>query len=103
MPEEEWGNGIVSGITDIIFVDPDRFDKMKTREIAAEISQFNRKMDFLNNEYILVGPGRWGTRDPFTGIPVAWSNISKARVYCRDGFERFSAGLVRWVRTFSTT
>ena len=83
------GNGIVSGITDIIFVDPDRFDKMKTREIAAEISQFNRKMDFLNKEYILVGPGRWGTRDPFTGIPVAWSNISKARVIVEMGLNDF--------------
>jgi len=83
------GNGIVSGITDIIFVDPDRFDKMKTREIAAEISQFNRKMDFLNKEYILVGPGRWGTRDPFTGIPVAWSNISKARVIVEMGLKDF--------------
>ncbi|MDD2306904.1 MAG: PEP/pyruvate-binding domain-containing protein [Prolixibacteraceae bacterium] len=83
------GNGIASGITDIIFVDPDRFDKMKTREIAAEISQFNRKMDFLNKEYILVGPGRWGTRDPFTGIPVAWSNISKARVIVEMGLKDF--------------
>ena len=83
------GNGIVSGITDIIFVDPDRFDKMKTREIAVEISKFNRKMDFLNKEYILVGPGRWGTRDPFTGIPVAWANISKARVIVEMGLKDF--------------
>ena len=83
------GNGIVSGIADIIFVDPDRFDKMKTREIAAEISQFNRKMDFLNKEYILIGPGRWGTRDPYTGIPVTWANISKARVIVEMGLNDF--------------
>ncbi|BBE20311.1 phosphoenolpyruvate synthase [Aquipluma nitroreducens] len=83
------GNGIISGITDVIFVDPDRFDKMKTREIAVEISKFNRKMDFLNKEYILVGPGRWGTRDPFTGIPVAWANISKARVIVEMGLKDF--------------
>jgi hypothetical protein len=83
------GNGIVSGITDIIFVDPDHFDKMKTREIAAEISQFNRKMELLNKEYILVGPGRWGSRDPFTGIPVTWANISKSRVIVEMGLKDF--------------
>ncbi len=83
------GNGIVSGIKDIIFVDPDRFDKMKTREIVTEINQFNRKMDFLNKEYVLIGPGRWGSRDPFTGIPVAWANISKARVIVEMGLKDF--------------
>ncbi|HNX56462.1 MAG TPA: PEP/pyruvate-binding domain-containing protein [Prolixibacteraceae bacterium] len=83
------GNGIIYGITDVIFVDPDKFDKMKTREIAAEISQFNRKLDFLNRDYILIGPGRWGTRDPFTGIPVAWSNISRARVIVEMGLKDF--------------
>ncbi len=83
------GNGFVTGIKDVIFVDPDRFDKMKTREIAAEINQFNRKMDFLNKEYVLIGPGRWGTRDPFTGIPVLWANISKARIIVEMGLDEF--------------
>ena len=83
------GNGVVTGIRDVIFVDPHLFDKMKTREIADEINQFNRKMDFLNKEYILIGPGRWGTRDPFTGIPVLWSNISKARIIVEMGLNEF--------------
>jgi DNA-binding NarL/FixJ family response regulator len=83
------GNGIVNGITDVIFVDPARFDKMRTREIAEEINQFNRKLDFLNKEYILIGPGRWGTRDPFTGIPVAWANISRARIIVEMGLKDF--------------
>ncbi|HCY42937.1 MAG TPA: pyruvate, phosphate dikinase [Prolixibacteraceae bacterium] len=83
------GNGVVTGIHDIIFVDPDRFDKMRTREIAAEINHFNRKMEFLNREYILIGPGRWGTRDPFTGIPVLWANISKARIIVEMGLDEF--------------
>jgi hypothetical protein len=83
------GNGIVSGITDLIFVDPDCFDKMKTREMAIEISQFNRKLDFQNRDYVLIGPGRWGTRDPYTGIPVAWSNISRARVIVEMGLKDF--------------
>jgi hypothetical protein len=83
------GNGIVNGITDVIFVDPARFDKMRTREIAEEINQFNRKLDFLNKEYILIGPGRWGTRDPFTGIPVAWANISRALIIVEMGLKDF--------------
>lgn len=83
------GNGIVNGITEVIFVDPARFDKMRTREIAEEINQFNRKLDFLNKEYILIGPGRWGTRDPFTGIPVAWANISRARIIVEMGLKDF--------------
>ncbi|HET6557191.1 MAG TPA: PEP/pyruvate-binding domain-containing protein [Prolixibacteraceae bacterium] len=83
------GNGVVKGIRDVIFVDPERFDKMKTRDIASEISQFNRQMDFLNKEYILIGPGRWGTRDPFTGIPVLWANISKARIIIEIGLRDF--------------
>jgi len=83
------GNGIVSGINDIIFVDPNRFDKMNTREIAAEINKFNHKMDSQHKEYVLIGPGRWGTRDPFTGIPVTWANISKARVIVEMGLKDF--------------
>jgi hypothetical protein len=83
------GNGFVTGIKDVIFVDPERFDKMNTREIAAEINQFNRKMDFVNKEYVLIGPGRWGTRDPFTGIPVLWANISKARIIVEMGLDEF--------------
>jgi hypothetical protein len=83
------GNGVVNGIRDVIFVDPIRFDKMKTREIAAEISLFNRKMDLQNKEYVLIGPGRWGTRDPFTGIPVLWSHISKARIIIEMGLQDF--------------
>lgn len=83
------GNGVVKGIRDVIYVDPERFDKMKTREIANEINQFNRKMDFLNKEYILIGPGRWGTKDPFTGIPVLWAHISKARIILEVGLKDF--------------
>jgi len=83
------GNGVVTGIRDVIYVDPERFDKMKTRQIATEINQFNRKMDFLNKEYILIGPGRWGTRDPFTGIPVLWANISKACIIVEIGLKDY--------------
>jgi len=83
------GKGFFKSYREVIYVDPERFDKMKTREIAYEINQFNRKIDFLNKEYILIGPGRWGTKDPFTGIPVLWANISKARIIIEIGLKDF--------------
>lgn len=83
------GNGIISGIRDIIYVKPSAFDKMKTREIAQEILQINREMDEAGKEYVLIGPGRWGTRDPLTGIPVLWANISKARIIVEMGLPGF--------------
>jgi len=74
------GNGVINTIRDIIFVDEKKFDKLKTYKIAAEIEKINNSMVKQNRHYILIGPGRWGSRDPFIGIPVAWSQISNARV-----------------------
>jgi hypothetical protein len=74
------GNGEINHIRDIIFVDKHKFNKLKTFDIAGEIEQMNAKMISQEREYILIGPGRWGTRDPFLGIPVNWSQISNARV-----------------------
>lgn len=83
------GNGRVEGIRDLIFVPGQTFDKLKTKEIALEVSQFNRQMDLQGKEYVLIGPGRWGTRDHFTGIPVSWAQISKARVIVEQGLPDF--------------
>lgn len=74
------GNGEIKSVHDVIFVENDKFDKLKTYEIAGEIEKLNAKMISEGKEYILIGPGRWGTRDQFIGIPVAWSQISNARV-----------------------
>ena len=74
------GNGRVDDITDIIFADPDKFDKMQTEQMAREIGFLNQLMMDENRRYILIGPGRWGTRDRFIGIPVQWSEISNAKL-----------------------
>ncbi len=74
------GNGKISDITDIVFVKPETFDKSKTLEIAKEIEQINKRFITENKNYVLIGPGRWGTRDRWIGIPVAWTQISKAKV-----------------------
>lgn len=83
------GNGLIDTVKDVVYVDPDKFDKLKTREIAREINEINKKFDAEGREYILVGPGRWGTRDQFTGIPVTWAKISCARVIVEMGLPDF--------------
>jgi len=74
------GNGLVDSITDLVYVEPDRFDNLKTNEMAAEIDAINRKMLDLGRKYVLIGPGRWGTKDRFLGIPVEWPQISNAKI-----------------------
>jgi phosphoenolpyruvate synthase/pyruvate phosphate dikinase len=74
------GNGIISGINEIIFVKPENFDKKNTPAIALEIDSFNRKMVNDKKQYLLIGFGRWGSSDPWLGIPVEWSQISGAKI-----------------------
>ncbi len=87
--ERSMGNGRIDNLQDIIFVKRENFDKMHTREIAAEINVMNQSMREAGLKYILIGPGRWGTRDPFIGIPVNWSQISGARVIIETSLEDF--------------
>lgn len=83
------GNGRYEHIQDIVFMDVEKFDRTKTRDMAAEMAELNKKMEAEGREYVLIGPGRWGTRDPSTGIPVYWSQISKARVVVEMGLPDF--------------
>lgn len=83
------GNGEIKDIRDIIYVDPSRFSKLKTMEMAAEIEKLNNQMKKTNRQYILIGPGRWGSRDRFVGIPVNWSQISNAKVIVEVSLENF--------------
>jgi len=87
--EKSMGNGKIDDITDLVYVDPESFDHMKTKEIASQIEQFNQKLVKEDRKYILIGPGRWGTRDPFIGIPVNWSQISNAKVIVETSLEDF--------------
>ncbi len=74
------GNGIIEDISDIIYATTESFNSRNSAEMAKEISKLNEKMKNENRSYILIGPGRWGTRDHLLGIPVVWPQISKARV-----------------------
>jgi len=74
------GNGSLDQIRDIVFVDPERFDSMRTQRIAAEIEPFNRRLVEAKKPYVIIGFGRWGTTDPPAGIPVDFGQISGAKV-----------------------
>ncbi len=81
------GHGVFEDIHDIVVVDVERFDRAKSREAAAEVMQFNEKLISEKRPYLLIGVGRWGSLDPWLGIPVKWDQISGARVIVEAGFK----------------
>jgi phosphoenolpyruvate synthase/pyruvate phosphate dikinase len=87
--EKEMGNGLIDDIRDVVFVEPETFDKSKTIEMADEMDKINAEMIRGNRNYILIGPGRWGTRDRWIGIPVNWPQISHAKVIVETSLEGF--------------
>jgi hypothetical protein len=74
---------------DIVYVKPETFDRMATEKMALEIARLNQKLKDEERSYVLIGPGRWGTRDRFLGIPVSWGNISKAAAIVETPIEGF--------------
>jgi len=84
------GNGLVDGIRDIVYVKPDRFNAAKTRFIAREVGAFNETLRAADRGYLLIGPGRWGSADPWLGIPVNWEQISAARIIVETSLKDFS-------------
>ncbi|MCG8532728.1 MAG: PEP/pyruvate-binding domain-containing protein, partial [Desulfovibrionales bacterium] len=72
------GHGTYDALKDIVYVKPENFSGSKTREMAMEINHFNAQLSKRNRPYLLAGPGRWGSSDPFLGIPVDWHQISGA-------------------------
>lgn len=87
--ENGMGNGRIDDIEDVIYVDMKKFDKLRTEKMRDEIDMLNRKLVDENRKYILIGPGRWGTRDRFIGIPVVWSQISNAKIIVEVSMEDF--------------
>ena len=74
------GSGYVEKMKYIVHVPSATFDSAKTKEMAAEISRLNDQLKEMKANYLLIGPGRWGSSDPWLGIPVLWSEISEARM-----------------------
>jgi CheY-like chemotaxis protein len=74
------GNGVYKDITDVIYIDPDRFEISKTSAIASEIGELNKRLMEEGRKCVLMGFGRLGTSDPWLGIPLVWWQMSQAKV-----------------------
>ncbi len=85
--ESALGNGKYEHIFDIVYVKPETFNSANTREIALAVEKINKKFVAQDKKYILVGPGRWGSSDPWLGIPVIWPQISAAKSDYRIRFK----------------
>ena len=83
------GNGVIDNLFDVVMVNYENFNRSKTREVAAEIHKFNTRLHKENRPYLLIGVGRWGSMDPWLGIPVKWEHISGARVIVESSFKDF--------------
>ena len=83
------GPGEITGICDVVYLKRDAFDKMKTRQMASEITELNSEMRRQKRNYILIGYGRWGSSVPSLGVPVQWSDISEAKVIVECSLEDF--------------
>ena len=80
------GNGRVDGLHDVIVVDSQRFERSRSQEVAEAVAHFNHRLNAENRPYLLIGVGRWGSTEPWLGIPVEWDEISGARVIVEAGF-----------------
>lgn len=83
------GHGIHNEIADFIYIKPEAFQAAKTLEIAEQIGILNAQFLKEGKNYVLVGPGRWGSSDPWLGIPVKWPQISAARVIVESGLDNY--------------
>ncbi|MFZ0473260.1 MAG: PEP/pyruvate-binding domain-containing protein [Bacteroidales bacterium] len=83
------GNGTINGICDLIYVKTENFTAAKNQEIAAKLNEINDGFLKEGKNYILIGPGRWGSSDPWLGIPVKWPQISAARVIIESGLDNY--------------
>ncbi|MFW5753188.1 MAG: PEP/pyruvate-binding domain-containing protein [Marinilabiliaceae bacterium] len=83
------GNGITSGLHDVVYVRPDTFKPSLTRDIASHIEKVNDRLQKEGRPYLLIGPGRWGSQDPWLGIPVRWGQIAGARTIVEMGLENY--------------
>jgi hypothetical protein len=78
--ESALGNGLITTICDIVYLRPETFDKARTRQIAGELTKIDRQLVEAGRPYLLIGFGRWGSSDPWLGVPVEWAQIAGAKV-----------------------
>jgi hypothetical protein len=81
------GNGRLADLYDVVTVDYERFDRARSSQVAADVARLNAELTAAGIPYILFGLGRWGSADPWLGIPVTWEQISGARVIVESGLK----------------
>lgn len=84
------GHGTIDNLRTLVYIKPQNFDVLDTKEMARQIADLNARLIKENANYILIGPGRWGTSDPSLGIPVHWADISNARVIVESSLRNFN-------------
>jgi len=87
--ESALGNGVLKEINDLIYIKPESFNPARNKEIAYEIEKINSQFVKNGKGYILIGPGRWGSSDPWLGIPVKWPQISASRLIIESGLKNY--------------
>ncbi len=84
------GHGISEDVVDVVYVKADEdFSAVNNPAIADEIERINRKFIYEGKNYVLIGPGRWGSSDYWLGIPVKWPHISAARVIVEAALKNY--------------
>lgn len=83
------GNGRITDLRDVVVVDFHRFERARSKEVAGGVAHFNAQLNAQGRPYLLIGVGRWGSTEPWLGIPVEWDEISGARVIVEAGFRDF--------------
>jgi hypothetical protein len=83
------GTGAVNDVCDVIYLRQDGFNPASTETIAEEVTRLNAQMREEGRGYVLVGFGRWGSSNPWLGVPVKWSDISEAKVIVECGLDNF--------------
>lgn len=80
------GNGAEEGIHDVVMVDPETYDRSRSHEVAAEVARLCGTLTARHVPFLLAGVGRWGSADPYLGIPISWDQIAGVRVIVEAGF-----------------
>ena len=83
------GHGRISDLRDVVVVDFNRFERARSYDVAQSVAHFNAQLNAAGAPYLLIGVGRWGSNEPWLGIPVTWDQISGARVIVESGFKDF--------------
>ncbi len=89
------GNGIRNDILDVVFVKPEQFESEHTKIIANELELMNKKLFGDSKPYVIIGFGRWGSSDPWLGIPVEWGQIAGAKIIVESSLPGINVELSR--------